>query len=121
MDSPIPYPVDGDADQPPTLPPSTGATPHCEPSNAFATYFFRAARPAPILAPRVGVVRLSRRVLLLFSGAYTRPDGLVAYLQRHDIEVVPVDNDPYSATRATIYSSTVFTPTCFVAPDDESS
>ena len=37
---------------------------------------------------------MSRRVLLPFSGAYTRPDGLVAYLQRHDIEVVLVDNDP---------------------------
>ena len=37
---------------------------------------------------------MSRRVLLLFSGAYTRPDGLVAYLQRHGLEVVPVDNDP---------------------------
>ena len=81
IDNPkIPYPVDGDADQPPTLPPSAGATSHRELSNALATKFLRAARPAPILAPRVGVARLSRRVLLLFSGAYTRAESLVAYL-----------------------------------------
>ena len=60
----------------------------------MATEFLRAARPAPTLATKIGVARMSRRVLLLFSGAYTRPDGLVAYLQRHELEVVPVDNDP---------------------------
>jgi hypothetical protein len=38
--------------------------------------------------------------LLLISSAYTRPDGLVAYLQRHDIEVVPVDNDPVLGNKA---------------------
>ena len=54
----------------------------------------------PILAPRVGVARLFKRVLLLISSAYTRPDGLVAYLQRHDIEVVPVDNDPVLGNKA---------------------
>ena len=45
-------------------------------------------------------VQNSRCVLLLFSGAYTRPDGLVAYLQRHDIEVVPVNNDPVLGDKA---------------------
>ena len=45
-------------------------------------------------------VQNSRFVLLLFSGAYTRPDGLVAYLQRHDIEVVPVNNDPVLGDKA---------------------
>ena len=54
----------------------------------------------PILAPRVGVARLFKRVLLLISSAYTRPDGLVAYLQRHDIEVMPVDNDPVLGNKA---------------------
>ena len=54
----------------------------------------------PILAPRVGVARLFKRVLLLISSAYTRPDGLVAYLQRHDIEVVPVDNAPVLGNKA---------------------
>ena len=94
LDDPIPTHVDGVPDQPPTLPPSDGAEPHRNPTNILATEFLRAARPTPILAPKIGVARMSRRVLLLFSGAYTRPDGLVACLQRHDIEVVPVDNDP---------------------------
>jgi hypothetical protein len=94
LDNPIPAHVDGDADQPPTLPPSDGAEPHRNATNVLATEFLRAARPTPILAPKIGAACMSRRVLLLFSGAYTRPDGLVAYLQRDDIEVVPVDNDP---------------------------
>ena len=94
LNLPIPIRVDGESDQPPTLPPSNGTEPHRDPSNILATEFLRAARPAPTLAPKIEVARMSRRVLLLFYGAYTRLDGLVAYLQRHDMEVVPVDNDP---------------------------
>lgn len=80
LDDPVPIRVDGDPNQPPTLPPSDGAEPYRDPSNILATEFLRAARPAPTLAPKIGVARMSRCVLLLFSGAYTRPDGLVAYL-----------------------------------------
>ena len=43
--------------------------------------------------------RFSRRALILFSGPYARPDGLVAFLQRLGLEVVPVDNDPNGGDR----------------------
>ena len=36
----------------------------------------------------------SRRVLILFSGPYHRPDGLAAFLTRFGIDPVLVDNDP---------------------------
>jgi len=55
--------------------------------------FARASQKGPHLAPRIGAARLSRRVLILFSGPYARPDGLVAFLQCLGLEVVPVDND----------------------------
>ena len=35
----------------------------------------------------------SRRVLILFSGPYRRPDGLAAFLQRAGFDVTMVDND----------------------------
>ena len=62
--------------------------------------FARASQKGPHLAPRIGAARLSRRVLILFSGPYTRPDGLVAFLQRLGLEVVPVDNDSSEGDKA---------------------
>ena len=37
--------------------------------------------------------RSSKRVLILFSGSYSRPDGLGAYLTKLGLEAVMVDND----------------------------
>ena len=37
--------------------------------------------------------RRSRRVLLLFSGPYQRPDGLAAFLTKLGLEPVLLDND----------------------------
>ena len=62
--------------------------------------FARASQKGPHLAPRIGAARLSRRVLILFSGPYARPDGLVAFLQRLGLEVVPVDNDSSGGDKA---------------------
>ena len=50
--------------------------------------------------PRIGAARLSRRILVLFSGPYARPGGLVAFLQRLGLEVVPVDNDSGGGDKA---------------------
>ena len=38
--------------------------------------------------------RASNRVLILFSGAYARPDGMAAFLKKYGLEAVLVDNDP---------------------------
>ena len=59
----------------------TDAAPTLE--QAFET----AARPTA--APS----RLSRTVLLLFSGPYRRPDGLAAFLRQRGLDVVMLDND----------------------------
>ena len=37
--------------------------------------------------------RRSRKILILFSGAYRRPDGLAAFLAQFNLEAVLVDND----------------------------
>ena len=66
----------------------------------LAAEFARASHKGPALAHRIGAARFSRRVLILLSGPYARPDGLVAFLQRLGLEVVPVDNDPNGGDRA---------------------
>ena len=86
--------------------------------------FARASQKGPHLAPRIGAARLSRRVLILFSGPYARPDGLVAFLQRLGLEVVPVDNDsrsPAEETRRTTFSATISIRIFCAAPKEESS
>ena len=90
---PPPLPGDGDAAQPPTLPPADERQTNSRIESNLAVEFARASQKGPHLAPRIGAARLSRRVLILFSGPYARPDGLVAFLQRLGLEVVPVDND----------------------------
>jgi len=93
-------PCDGDPQQPPTLPPDDEQriNPAKIESN-LAAEFARASHKGPALAPRIGAARFSCRVLILFSGPYARPDGLVAFLQRLGLEVVPVDNDPNGGDR----------------------
>ena len=94
-EDPPPLPYDGDPQQPPTLPP--GDEQRINPAKIesnLAAEFARASHKGPALAPRIGAARFSRRVLILFSGPYARPDGLVTFLQRLGLEVVPVDNDP---------------------------
>jgi hypothetical protein len=59
--------------------------------------FARASQKGPHTP---GAARLSRRVLILFLGPYARLDGLVAFLQRLGLEVVPVDNDPSGGDKA---------------------
>ena len=54
---------------------------------ALEQAFENAARPTA--APS----RLSRTVLLLFSGPYRRPDGLAAFLRQRGLNVVMLDND----------------------------
>ena len=58
------------------------------------------ARASPKGPHTPGAARLSRRVLILFLGPYARLDGLVAFLQRLGLEVVPVDNDSNGGDRA---------------------
>ena len=83
--------------------------------------FARASQKWPHLVPRIGAARLSRRVLILFSGPYTRPDGLVAILQRLGLEVVPVDDSNGGDNRRTTFSATTSIPTFCAAPKEESS
>ena len=101
LEEPPPLPGDGDAAQPPTLPPADEG--HTNPSRIesnLAVEFARDSQKWPHLVPRIGAARLSRRVLILFSGPYARPDGLVAFLQRLGLEVVPVDNDSSGGDKA---------------------
>ena len=74
--------------------PATNNGPTVPRSSQISQQFARASHKGPALAPRIGAARFSRRVLILFSGPYARPDGLVTFLQRLGLEVVPVDNDP---------------------------
>ena len=83
--------------------------------------FARASQKGPHLAPRIGAARLSRWVLILFSGPYTRPDGLVAFLQRLGLEAVPVDNDSSGGDQAHDFSATNSIRTFCAAPKEESS
>ena len=100
-EDPPPLPGDGDAAQPPTLPPADEAqTNHSRIKSNLAVEFARASQKGPHLAPRIGAACLSRRVLILFSGPYTRPDGLVAFMQRLGLEIVPVDNDSSGGDKA---------------------
>ena len=66
----------------PTARPATSA-----PSDSLHTAYQKANA---ISAPRA---RNSRRVLILFSGPYQRPDGIAAFLARLGFESVLVDND----------------------------
>ena len=94
VSDPVPELVDGDAGQPPTLAGSStaDAEPPPPPLNHLAAEYDQATRHAQPLGPRLGSARLSRRVLLLFSGPYARPDGVAAFLQRLGLDVDLIDS-----------------------------
>ena len=97
ISDPIPVPADGDAGQPPTLPaaalPEASSSP--QPAGSISAEFDRVARAnnPTLTAPNAQSARLSRRVLILFSGPYSRPDGLIAFLLRMGLQVTALDND----------------------------
>jgi len=86
-------PPDADHTQMPGLPAAgfpagIAPTPDAPAPQSIAQAFASAVRPA------LGAARDSRRVLLLFSGPYRRPDGLAAFLRQRGLDVVLFDNDP---------------------------
>ena len=72
-------PDEGDAPQPPGTPSRTSGSAR----QSVASAFHEAVRDGP--AP-------SRRVLILFSGPYDRPDGIAAFLQRRGLDVDLIDS-----------------------------
>ena len=97
VSSPIPVPADGDAEQPPTLPDtdSSDLSQHPAPAGSLSAELDRVnrANTPTITTPSARSAKLSRRVLVLFSGPYARPDGLIAFLRRLDLQVSALDND----------------------------
>ena len=89
ISDPVPQPGDADSSQPPTLPlMSVDELLDVQPqSGTLAQEFQRVAGAAnsSSLVPRTTASQYSRKVLVLFSGPYSRPDGLIAFLQRHGI------------------------------------
>ena len=68
--------------------PSSIPTPRPPSPSSITESFEQAARGTDAPALR------SKKVLVLFSGAYGRPDGLAPFLARQGLEAVLVDNDP---------------------------
>ena len=97
VSDPVPQPGDADSAQPPTLPLlSTDELISVQPqAGTLAQEFQRVARAAnpTSLVPKTMASQFSRKVLVLFSGPYARPDGLIAFLQRQGMSVTPFDND----------------------------
>ena len=85
ISNPIPFPADGYAGQPPTLPDDEIADPSVPilPAVSLSAKFDRVSwsTTPTITSPSAGSVRLSRRMLVLFSDPYALPDGLIASLQ----------------------------------------
>ena len=98
VSDPVPTPADADAGQPPSLPetdPSNLPEPSEKRGSLSAEFerVVRAEAPGSILPPNAHPARLSRRILVLYSGPYHRPDGLVAYLRTLGLDVTALDND----------------------------
>ena len=94
---PVPVPVDGDAAQPPTLPMihQSNRDKSQERLGSLGAEFDRVIKSSastPTI-PKAHTARLSRRILVLFSGPYNRPDGLIAFLQGFGLSVFPIDNN----------------------------
>ena len=89
LSDPVPQPGDADSSQPPTIPLlSTDELIGIQPrAGTLAQEFQRVAQAAnpSTLVPRTMSSQFSRKALILFSGPYARPDGLMAFLQRHGI------------------------------------
>ena len=64
-------------------------------AGSIAAEFDRVARSkeTALSNPSAKSARLSRRILVLFSGPYSRPDGLIAFLLRLGLQVTAIDND----------------------------
>ena len=97
VSDPVPLPADGDAGQPPTLPDieAPDLSQPQPPSGSLSAEFDRVNRTkAPFITnPSATSAKLSRRVLVLFSGPYARPDGLIAFLRKMGLQVSALDND----------------------------
>ena len=95
--NPVPVPADADSGQPPTLPNDdlTETAPATQPAGSIAAEFDRVTRSKEptITNPNAKSARLSRRILILFSGPYSRPDGLIAFLLRMGMQVTAIDNN----------------------------
>ena len=86
---PLPVEPPVDVDQPPGVPPSVPIeVPDAPAATNMPEAFENATRAAGAAA------RQTRKVLILFSGPYRRPDGLAAFLTKLGLEVEMVDNDP---------------------------
>ena len=98
VSDPVPVPADADAGQPPSLPETDPAN-IPEPSQrrgSLSAEFERVVRSESrdgALPPNANPARLSKRVLVLYSGPYSRPDGLIAYLRTLGVDVTALDND----------------------------
>ena len=100
---PVPQPGDADESQPPSLPlmDPDALSDGAKPLGTLAEEFRRVAseRNAAKL-PKTVSAQYSTKVLVLFSGPYARPDGLIAFLQRHGLSVVPIDNNENNGGKA---------------------
>ena len=90
---PLPVRGDGDSAQPPTLPIVPDDHLPTGTLGSLAAEFDRVLRRNEPAMPKAHAARLSKRVLVLFSGPYARPDGLVAELLRRGLSVTAVDSD----------------------------
>ena len=93
---PLPVQADADAGQPPTLPevdPST-LPELSDRHGSLAAEFERVTRlnNPEHSPPNAQSPRLSQRVLVLFSGPYSRPDGLISFLRKEGLHVSAIDN-----------------------------
>ena len=92
----LPTPPPPDASQPPGVPllaaAAAPASPSAPPSAAAPQTLSEAYEQGT--RGRPATARASRRVLLLFSGPYERPDGLAVFLRQSGFEVSLVDSDP---------------------------
>ncbi|MGZ0213958.1 MAG: hypothetical protein ACKVI4_15900, partial [Actinomycetales bacterium] len=93
-------PPPADSDSAPPAPPapssgggSTAAT--AASTTSMAQAYDMATRSALNYA-EPATARQSRRILILFSGPYNRPDGLAAHLNKLGFETTMLDNDPDS-------------------------
>ena len=90
---PLPVQGDGDSGQPPTLPIVSKENLPIGSMGSLAAEFNRILRQGDPAMPKAHSARLSKRVLVLFSGPYGRPDGLIAELLRRDLSVTAIDSD----------------------------
>ena len=100
ISSPIPFPTDGYAGQPPTLPDDETADPSVPipPAASLSAEFDRVSwsTTPTITSPNAKSMRLSRRMLVLFSDPCALPDELIASSQWLGLHVSILDNDAFN-------------------------